>query len=72
MAKIDLKMKDLKKAFPKTFTPAQIAKGQTIFLKELAYEAHKYYGGKMMTVPKAGLYSFNWFNVYYSPGVSKI
>ncbi|MDX9822087.1 MAG: NADP-dependent malic enzyme [Syntrophales bacterium] len=72
MAKIDLKMKDLKKAFPKNFTPAQVAKGQTIFLKELAYEAHKYYGGKMMTVPKAGLYSFNWFNVYYSPGVSKI
>ncbi len=72
MAKIDLKMKDLKKAFPKTFTPAQVAKGQTIFLKELALEAHRFYGGKMMTVPKAGLYSFNWFNVYYSPGVSKI
>jgi len=25
-----------------------------------------------MTVPKAGLYGFNWFNVWYTPGVSKI
>jgi len=26
----------------------------------------------MITVPKAGLYGFNWFNVWYTPGVSKI
>jgi len=25
-----------------------------------------------MTVPKCGLYSFMWFNVWYTPGVSKI
>ena len=45
---------------------------QTIFLKELSLLAHKFYGGKMMTVPKAGLYGFNWFNVWYTPGVSRV
>ncbi len=25
-----------------------------------------------MTVPKAGVYGFNWFNVCYTPGVSKV
>ena len=25
-----------------------------------------------MTVPKAGVYGFNWFNVWYTPGVSKV
>ncbi|MBN2439287.1 MAG: NADP-dependent malic enzyme [Deltaproteobacteria bacterium] len=72
MAKIDFALTDLRKAFPKNFTEAQIAKGQTLFLKELAYDAHKFYGGKMMTIPKAGVYGFNWFNVWYTPGVSKI
>ncbi len=72
MAKIDFELSNLRSAFPKNFTEAQIAKGQTLFLKELAYDAHKFYGGKMMTVPKAGLYAFNWFNVWYTPGVSKV
>jgi malate dehydrogenase (oxaloacetate-decarboxylating) len=72
MAKIDFALTDLRKAFPKNFTEAQIAKGQTLFLNELAYDAHKFYGGKMMTIPKAGVYGFNWFNVWYTPGVSKI
>ena len=70
--KIDFELNNLRKAFPENFTEAQIAKGQTLFLKELAYVAHKFYSGKVMTVPKAGVYSFNWFNVWYTPGVSKI
>jgi len=72
MGKIDLEMSDLRKAFPEDFTEEELAKGQTAFLKELAYDAHRFYCGKMMTVPKAGLYGFNWFNVWYTPGVSKI
>ena len=72
MSKLDLALTDLKKVFPEDFTEAQIAKGQTLFLKELAYDAHKFYGGKMQTVPKAGMYGFNWFNVWYTPGVSKV
>ncbi|MBN2569869.1 MAG: NADP-dependent malic enzyme [Deltaproteobacteria bacterium] len=72
MSKLDLALTDLKKAFPEDFTDEQIAKAQTLFLKELAYDAHKFYGGKMQTVPKAGMYGFNWFNVWYTPGVSKV
>ena len=72
MGKIDFQLSNLRKAFPEDFTEEQIAKGQTLFLKELAYDAHKFYGGKMTTVPKAGVYGFNWFNVWYTPGVSKI
>ncbi len=72
MSEFDLSLKDLRKLFPPDFNEAQVAKAKTIFLKELAYLAHKFYRGKMMTVPKAGIYGFNWFNVWYTPGVSKI
>lgn len=72
MAEFNLALENLDKLFPATFTQEQIAKGKTMFLKELSYEMHKFYGGKMITIPKAGLYGFNWFNVWYTPGVSKI
>ncbi len=72
MSKINFKLEHLDKLFPSNFTEEQIAKGKTEFLKQLAFYTHKFYGGKIMTVPKAGLYSFNWFNIWYTPGVSKI
>ena len=72
MSRIDFKLSNLREAFPQDFTEEQIARGQTLFLKELSYDAHKFYGGKMMSVPKAGVYGFNWFNVWYTPGVSKV
>ncbi len=72
MKKPDLSLSDLNSIFPDDFTQEQLAKAKTLFLKELALSAHKFYGGKIMTVPKAGVYGFNWFNVWYTPGVSKI
>lgn len=72
MGKLNLELTDLRKAFPENFTEEQIARAQTLFLKELAHDAHKFYGGKMITIPKAGLYGFNWFNVWYTPGVSRV
>jgi malate dehydrogenase (oxaloacetate-decarboxylating) len=72
MSGLKLDLENLEDLFPDDFTPGQVAKAQTIFLKELSFSAHKFYGGKMMTVPKAGLYGFNWFNVWYTPGVSKV
>jgi len=72
MKKPELTLSNLDELFPPDFTQEQIAKGKTLFLKELAYLTHKFYGGKIATVPKAGLYGFNWFNVYYTPGVSMI
>lgn len=72
MKDFDLKLTNLGELFPDDFSEEQIAKAKTIFLKELAFRMHKFYRGKMMTVPKAGLYGFNWFNVWYTPGVSRV
>jgi malate dehydrogenase (oxaloacetate-decarboxylating) len=69
---IDVSLKNLDAAFPADFTEEQKAKAKTAFLKNLSLEAHRFYGGKMQTVPKCGVYGFNWFNVWYTPGVSKI
>jgi len=67
-----LDLRNLKDLFPRDFTPDQVARAQTVFLKRLALEAHAFYGGKMMTIPKAGIYGFGWFGVWYTPGVSAI
>ncbi len=72
MSKIDINLTNLDELFAGNFTQEQIAKGKTIFLKELARTTHKFYGGKIMTMPKAGIYGFNWFNVWYTPGVSSV
>jgi len=70
MKRLDFSLSNLSKLFPQEFTNEQKSKAQTIFLKELAYTLHKFYRGKIMTVPKAGIYGFNWFNIWYTPGVS--
>ena len=58
--------------FPKTFSEAQMAKAKTLFYKKMALKTHAFYGGKMQTIPKAPIYGFNWFNVWYTPGVSAV
>jgi len=72
MESIKLNLENLDKAFPENFTQEQIAKAKTLFLKKLSEDAHKFYGGKIQTVPKAPVVGFNWFNVWYTPGVSKV
>ncbi|MBF0188246.1 MAG: NADP-dependent malic enzyme [Magnetococcales bacterium] len=63
---------DVSTLFPEWFTPAQTARAKTIFYKEMALRCHHFYGGKMMTVPKAGIFSPNDVNIWYTPGVSKV
>lgn len=72
MKDISLSLKDLDDAFPSSFSQEQLAKAKTIFLKKLAEDAHFLYQGKIQTVPKAPVVGFNWFNVWYTPGVSKV
>lgn len=72
MEKIKIDLSNLREIFPKNFTEEEKAKAQTMFLKKLSEQAHHFYGGKMQTVPKAGVYGFNWFNVWYTPGVSQV
>jgi len=69
---IDISLENLSAAFPADLSPDQRAKAQTLFLKKLSMDAHTFFGGKMQTVPKCGLWGFNWFNVWYTPGVSKV
>ncbi|HOC19274.1 MAG TPA: NADP-dependent malic enzyme [Vicinamibacterales bacterium] len=72
MKTIDLSLSNLNELFPADFSPEQLAKAKTAFLKELSLHAHKFYGGKIVSMPKAGIYGFNWFNVWYTPGVSAV
>jgi len=72
MSKIDVKLENLGSLFPSNWNEEQRAKGKTIFLKRLSEKAHKYYGGKTQVAPKVPVPGFNWFNVWYTPGVSKV
>ncbi|MFC1887778.1 NADP-dependent malic enzyme [Candidatus Cloacimonadota bacterium] len=72
MKKLKIDLSNLNEVFPDDFTQEQIAKGKTLFLKKMAEDAHKFYGGKIQTAPKAGVFGFNWFNIWYTPGVSKV
>ena len=69
---LDLSLKNLAQALPADLSQDQRARAQTLFLKRLSLAAHEFFGGKMQTVPKCGLWGFNWFNVWYTPGVSAI
>lgn len=68
--KIDLE--NIDQYFPLGMSEEQKAKAKTIFYKEMALEMHRFYQGKIQVLPKAGLYGFNWFNVWYTPGVSAV
>lgn len=72
MSDLKLDLSNLQDVFAETFSPEQKAKAQTIFLKKLSELMHGFYHGKMQTLPKAGIYGFNWFNVWYTPGVSSV
>lgn len=72
MEKIKKDLSNLDQMFPDNFTEEQKAKAKTVFLKKLADKAHSHYGGKIQTLPKAPVPGFNWFNVWYTPGVSKV
>ncbi|KAB2870062.1 MAG: NADP-dependent malic enzyme [Bacteroidales bacterium] len=72
MSKVNLKLEKLGEMFPANWTEEQKAKGKTLFLKYLSEKAHKFYGGKVQIAPKAPVLGFNWFNVWYTPGVSKV
>ena len=70
--KVKMDLSNIDEIFPEDLDEAQKAEGKTLFLKKLAEKLHSYYGGKIQTGLKSGLYGFNWFNVWYTPGVSEI
>jgi malate dehydrogenase (oxaloacetate-decarboxylating) len=72
MEKILLSLGNIDKSFPDNFTQEQKAKAKTLFLKKLSEYAHHFYKGKVQIAPKVPVGGFNWFNVWYTPGVSKV
>ena len=72
MEKLKTDLYNLEEYFNCNYNAEKRASAQTIFLKKLAELSHRYYHGKMQTLPKVGIWNFNWFNVWYTPGVSSI
>lgn len=65
-------LSNLEECFPASLSQEQRAVAKTTFYKELAEKVHKFYHGKIQIMPKCTLAGFNWFNAYYTPGVSRI
>ena len=72
MTNVHLTLDNLDAILSQTLTPEKVAQAKTLFLKRLSGQAHRFYKGKMQTLPKAGVFGFNWFNVWYTPGVSHV
>jgi malate dehydrogenase (oxaloacetate-decarboxylating) len=72
MTKLKLDLSNLEQALPAHFSEEQIARAKTLFYKRLAEQTHQFYSGKIQTAPRAGIFGYNWFNVWYTPGVSQI
>ncbi|MBN2534119.1 MAG: NADP-dependent malic enzyme [Spirochaetales bacterium] len=72
MEKVRITLENVTDLFAQFLPPEQTARAHTLFLKRLASIMHRFYGGKMQTLPKAGVFGFNWFNVWYTPGISAI
>lgn len=72
MERIDQDLSNLEKAIPDDLTPAQTAAVKTAFYAELSLAVHRMAKGKMQTVPRVAVPGFNWFNVYYTPGISAV
>ncbi len=70
--KVKLDISNIDEIFPENFSQEKKAKAKTLFLKQLAILSHKFYHGKIQVVPKVPVPGFNWFNVWYTPGVSLV
>lgn len=69
---INIDLNNIEQVLPNHFSEEEKARCKTLFLKKLSEEAHAFYGGKIQTLPKAPVCGFNWFNVWYTPGVSSV
>lgn len=72
MGKLKADLSNLKEYFAAHYPHEKVAAAQTTFLKKLSELMHSHYKGKMQTLPKTGVWGFNWFNVWYTPGVSSV
>ena len=69
---MDIRLDELDRRFPADWDGGRIARAKTSFFKALAVESHRFYGGKIQVLPRAALPGFQWFNAWYTPGVSAV
>jgi len=69
---MDIRLNDMESRFPSQWSEGQMAVAKTLFFKALALEAHRYYGGMIQVLPRAPLPGIQWFNAWYTPGVSAV
>lgn len=72
MTLIKKDLSNLQDLLPKTFSEEEKSACKTLFLKKLSLKSHRFYGGKMQTIPKVPITSSNWLQVWYTPGVSSV
>ncbi len=69
---MDIRLDDIGNLFPPEWDGDRAARAKTVFFQALALEAHRFYGGKIQVLPRAPLPGFQWFNAWYTPGVSSV
>lgn len=69
---MDTRLDDIAGHFPPQWDDGRVARAKTAFFQALALEAHRFYGGKIQILPRAPLPGFQWFNAWYTPGVSAV
>lgn len=62
----------LARQLPPEWGEKERTQARTLFYKALSLLAHRHYGGKIQTFPRADLPNADWFNVWYTPGVSAV
>lgn len=62
----------LARQMPGDWIEQERTQARTLFYKKLSLLAHRHYGGKIQTFPRADLPDPEWFNVWYTPGVSAV
>lgn len=69
---MNIRLDDIGSHFPPQWDGGRVARAKTDFFKALALEAHRFYGGKIQVLPRASLPGYQWFNAWYTPGVSAV
>ena len=69
---MDIRLDDIGNLFPPGWDGDRAARAKTVFFHSLSLEAHRFYGGKIQVLPRAPLPGFQWFNAWYTPGVSSV
>ncbi len=70
--KIKYSLENIDQCFKEVLPYEEVPKAKTYFFRELALKAHRFYKGKIQTIPRIPIMGNQWMNVWYTPGVSRI